>query len=307
MNSNNTKQIGNFSSQFFIPIKERWTQVASETEFNREASFAVQILHGNDYLKKVGKSNPNSLLKAVMNVANCGLTLNPVLAYSYLVPMGGEVVLMPSYKGICKLITDTGSVKSISSQLVYEGDEFDLVMGSEPSVNHKRKFKTKTVVGCYGIAHLKSGHQHIEFMDVEELDQIRDMSEQYKSYVKRGKKGSCIWVDHDGQMKRKTVIKRLSNQLPRTDEFERVANAIELDNAQYKVTNDQRYFIDTMFEQYPVPVEVEDRMRRELISCSSSRASEIIEELKEYKPKSLNERFNQEIVLANPSTPINKS
>lgn len=65
-----------------------------------------------------------SKLQAVFNVALTGLTLNPTLKLAYLVPRYNnasrelEVHLEPSYQGLVKLVTDTGSAKSVSSQVV---------------------------------------------------------------------------------------------------------------------------------------------------------------------------------------------
>lgn len=101
----------------------------TKEDFQREASFAIQHISNNELLQKSSKA---SLLKAVLNVAQTGLTLNPVRKFAWLVPRWNnkkkeyEACLEPSYVGLCKLITDTGAVKSISAQLIWTGDLVDI-------------------------------------------------------------------------------------------------------------------------------------------------------------------------------------
>ena len=58
-------------------------QGLSKEQFNKEASFAIQHLAKNPYLQKASKT---SILQSVLNIAQTGLTLNPVSKYAYLVP-----------------------------------------------------------------------------------------------------------------------------------------------------------------------------------------------------------------------------
>ena len=92
--------------------------------YESEFGFALQQLGANDYTKKIAENNPESLLHAMANVAACGLSLNPAKKECYLVPRKGKVCLDPSYMGLCKLLTDTGSIKWIQTKLVHEKDTF---------------------------------------------------------------------------------------------------------------------------------------------------------------------------------------
>ncbi|MCH7559411.1 MAG: recombinase RecT, partial [Planctomycetes bacterium] len=113
-----------------------------EAKFMSEVSFAVQLINSSKQLKKCTQE---SALKAVVNVAQSGLTLNPIMRLAYLVPRTVRVganyevhaCLDPSYQGLMKLVTDTGSVKSIMAQIVYEGDQIDIDYASDWKVRHK--------------------------------------------------------------------------------------------------------------------------------------------------------------------------
>ena len=58
----------------------------NDLNFAKECEFALQILSKNDYLLGIAKTNPFSLKSAISNVAAIGISLNPALAYAYLVP-----------------------------------------------------------------------------------------------------------------------------------------------------------------------------------------------------------------------------
>jgi len=223
------------SIQLFQPIKDRFLKLANEETFMKEASFALQHIGKNAQLQK---ATTESKIEAVLNVAQTGLSLNPTLKLAYLVPRwskaGTVCHLEPSYQGLVKLLTDTGSVLSVSSHLVYANDEFSLSLGSEPKVEHKPALKDKgEVTHVYAIAKLPTGNM-VEVMDVEEVNEIRDISESWKAY-KSGKLKACVWSEHWGEMARKTVIRRLVKYLPKTDRFEKVAQAVKLDEGDYKI------------------------------------------------------------------------
>lgn len=224
-------------------LKEKMLKLIKEEDYLREASFAIQAINQSEYLQKCSRE---SIMKAVYNTATTGLSLNPVLKFAALVPryMSGsfQCVLEPQYQGLVKLITDTGSVKTVYAHNVYEGDEFDVNYGTEMSVIHKPKFTSKILKLTYAIAILHDGTKQIEVMNVDELYYIRGMSESYKAYDAKKIK-TCIWVQHEGEMCKKTVIKRLVKYLPKTDRYEALAQAVEIDNSDYTASDSQKDYL----------------------------------------------------------------
>jgi len=219
------------TQQFYKPIQIEWVERSGldEATFKKEVSFAVQIMEKNTYLQTC---NPNSILKAVLNVAQIGLTLNPVSKYAYLVPRAKECILDPSYMGLSKLLTDSGAVRSINCQLVFEGDEIEIDQVSEKKITKhipyiltgKQKGEIKAV---YSLATLHDGSFHCELMSRKDVEEVRAISESYKSYVAKKTK-TCIWVTNEGEMFRKTCIKRHYKHLPKSGRPDKFEKAIEL-------------------------------------------------------------------------------
>lgn len=270
-------------SEQFNSIEPRFVELATPETFRKECSFALQHFNKNKYLSS---STTNSKLQAVLNIAQTGLTLNPVLKLAYLVPRYNaqkravECFLEPSYQGLVKLITDTGSAKNVVAHVVYEGDEFEVLMGTTENVVHKPKFQTKNITHVYAIATLSDGSKQIEVMTSDQVDEIRNSSESYKSF-KSGKSKSCIWDDHYSEMARKTVVKRLVKYLPKTNMWDKLGQAIEIDNQDYGASDDQKDYIDSLLMNANIDPDEVDSITRELEYMSSERASELIQFLKD--------------------------
>lgn len=219
---------------FYQPIQTEWIERSGldKATFKKEASFAMQIMEKNDYLRTC---NPNSILKAVLNVAQIGLTLNPVSKYAYLVPRGGECVLDPSYMGLVKLLTDSGSVKSIQCQLIYDGDEIEVDFASDRKITKHIPYvitgnEQGNIRAVYSVATLHDDSFHCELMSRRDVEEIREKSEAYKAYKNPQKPNvkTCIWIDHEGEMFRKTCIKRHFKHLPKSGNLDRFEKAVEL-------------------------------------------------------------------------------
>lgn len=217
----------------------------------RELSFANQTVMRSEQLKKCDK---HSLGAAVVNIANVGLTLNPVSQEAALIARYKkgkyEAVLMPMYQGLVKLLMSQGSVISIITQLVYENDtiEFDLSSSIEPVKKHSPeliKSKRGKILGAYSVATLKSGVKQMEWMDIEEIYGIRNQSDSWKN--ENGRKYSP-WFNFEGEMIRKTVLKRITKYLPKADtEGQKLLDrAIYVDNNDYPASFKQINYIESL-------------------------------------------------------------
>ena len=211
---------------FAVSTRESFASVLSDESvvFDREANFACQIIAGNEYLAKTAMQNRQSVVDAMVNLASIGLTLNPAKKLAYLVPRDKAVKLDISYMGLIELAISSGSVLFAQAHLVHEFDEFELV-GPDKAPIHKRNVFARLedrgpIVGAYCYAKLPGGDFITETMSLEAVYEIRDRSESYKAY-KDGRIKSTPWVDDEGEMIRKTVVKRAHKYWPKSDRLSR--------------------------------------------------------------------------------------
>ena len=205
-------------------VETQFVNVQADTSmtFQREAGFAMQALGSSDFLAKVAINNRQSLINAVTNIAAIGISLNPAEKQAYLVPRGGAVCLDISYMGLIDLATKSGSIMWAKAELVHSNDRFELDGVDKQPTHIRDPFSTDRgeVVGAYCVAKLPNGDYLTEVMSKAELDKVKARSES-------GKKGNGPWATDEGEMQRKTVVKRASKYWPKS---ERLAQAIEILN-----------------------------------------------------------------------------
>jgi recombination protein RecT len=215
--------------QIIDKLEPKFKELASHqaVKFANECQFAKQIILSNSYLQGIAKNNPNSLESAVLNVASCGITLNPALKYAYLVPRKGVVCLDVSYMGLVHLATESGGISWVQAQVVKEKDEFSIYgIGEKPSHKYNAFSDRGAVVGVYVVAKTSEGDFLTHTMSIEDVNKIRDRSDAYKGFLNKGT--SCPWVTDYEEMVKKTCVKQASKLWPKTGE--RFKQAIEAEN-----------------------------------------------------------------------------
>lgn len=220
-----------------IGAQERFVAIAERdkiVEWQRESMFALQSLEKNDYLKRIASSNPASLRNAIINVAACGITLNPAAQYAALVPRDGAVCLDIMYRGLIKIATDMGSIRWVQAELVYSTDKFSYAGPTSAPIHEANVFAKDRgeIIGVYCIAKTVDGDFLTDTMSVDEVNEIRDRSSAWKAFVDKKTK-SCPWDTDWGEMAKKTVIKRARKTWPESkanNGAERLQIATELAN-----------------------------------------------------------------------------
>lgn len=163
-----------------------------------------------------------SFTTAVIDAASLGLCLDGVLGEAYLVPFAGRVSLMPSYKGLLKLVRQSPEVAMVTAKPVYKVDDFDFGFGSKPFIDHRPRVETEDDLKIenlryvYFMVKLTNGCDCPFVMPIAEVWQHRDkFAKEYNSNVANNKKDS-FWHKHPVPMSIKTVVKQGCNsgQLP---------------------------------------------------------------------------------------------
>jgi recombination protein RecT len=184
--------------------------------FEREAGFAIQVLGGSEYAMKAAMGNRQSVVNAVVNVAAIGISLNPAKKQAYLVPRDGKICLDISYMGLLDLAIQSGSILWGQAELVHESDGFELNGFDKPPTHKRNPFATDrgSVIGAYTVVKTRDGDYLTTCMQIADIYDIRNRSSAWKS----GR--SCPWKTDEGEMIKKTVIKRAYKLWPKTDRLD---------------------------------------------------------------------------------------
>lgn len=187
--------------------------------WDKEKMYALQRMTENDRLQQCP---PQSIMNAIVNVASVGLTLNPALGLAYLVPRDGACCLDISYRGLVQLAVDSGAIRYVRADLVYENDHFEWRGLDEKPIHTMNPFSKDRgdVVGVYCYVKTSDGDFLAGTMSVDDVNNIRSLSKA---------PNSPAWKNHWGEMAKKVLIKREQKLWPKAAR-ENVSRAIEVLN-----------------------------------------------------------------------------
>ena len=103
-----------------------------QMDVNKFISVAKLTLNKNPRLLQADKT---SLMQTFMKAAQDGLYLDGKEAAA--VQYGQSVQYIPMVEGIIKVLHNSGLIKIISAEVVYENDFFDYELGTAPKITHK--------------------------------------------------------------------------------------------------------------------------------------------------------------------------
>lgn len=175
---------------------------------------ALTIIKASDTLQKCSEY---SLFTSIAEVAQAGLSLDLHLGQCYLVPFSGVCTVMYGYRGFQELARRSGEVNEIVGEIRYAKDEFKISLGTNRQLIHippdLPESKRGERLGAYAIADMKLSRPVFEYMDAEAILRIKNAV--VKRAEKKGKQS--VWqTENEGEMWRKTPIRRLAKRLPQS-------------------------------------------------------------------------------------------
>lgn len=177
---------------------------------------------------KLRNCTPMSFWNCMIQLSSLGLEPNGREAH--LIPYGREATLIVDYKGLVECINRSGDVSYIKAELVCDNDDFEYDRGQV--TRHRIDFKNPRGdhYAVYSHARLKDGNDVYEVLTREDVEKVREMSPSWKfaergDNSKGGGKKDSTWHQWEGQMWKKTAIRRHSNTLPFSSEVRRIIEA----------------------------------------------------------------------------------
>lgn len=163
---------------------------------------------------KLAKCTQASFINAMMDCGEAGLEPNGREAH--FIPYGDQCQLIIDYKGLIKMAYQSGTVRSIHANTVYEGDDFNYADCTH--IPHGWRIEPKPAtrgkcIGAYCTIEKRGGSVHHERMTFDEIEAIR----------KRSRAGSSgPWKTDWDEMAKKTVFRRASKWIQLSPHLEEV-------------------------------------------------------------------------------------
>lgn len=180
--------------------------------------------------------DPIAVFNEVSKAAALGLYLDPQLGEAYLITgfSNGRYVpqLRLGYRGMIKLARQSGSIASVYAHDVCQNDKFRMALGTDKRIEHEPDYMTdRGEIGLYyAVVRFADGETDFEPMSLKEIHRIRDRSDGWKAF-KAGKIKSTPWGTDEGEMAKKTVLRRLLKRLPQSPE---IAEALRIDDDDFR-------------------------------------------------------------------------
>ncbi len=163
----------------------------------------------------LARTTPESFLGALLTASQLGLEPGPT-GEAYLVPYGTECTFIIGYRGLIKLARNSGQLRDIWAEVVYERDTFKYTLGLHRDLIHEPAAGDRgKPVAVYAAAELADGGRPFVVMTVAEVEAIRARS-------KAGRSGP--WVTDFGAMAKKTAVRQLAKWLPLSAEMTAAVN-----------------------------------------------------------------------------------
>lgn len=158
---------------------------------------------------RLRQCDANSIIHSAMVAAFSGLSIEPSVGQSALVPYGNMATFQPMVKGWIKLAQDTNSVQTLTVAPVYEGD----IASHNPFIG-KYEYNTEphartVITGYMGYIKLLNGYEAYEYRT------IADLHAHAKRYSKTYDSPKGLWRTNFDAMAKKTVLKSIiKNNVP---------------------------------------------------------------------------------------------
>lgn len=217
--------------QFRQELIARRPMLASMLPSNiRPEKFESTVIAAIGANPKLLECSRASLMKASIEAAELGLSLNPALKEAdILVRWDGRTKqniaqFQPRFQGLMKLARQSGEIADIYAHAVRDGDEFDYELGLNKKLVHRPGPKRGALTHAYCVWVTRDGQKSFEVLTLDDVLKIKTRSSS------KNREGELVgpWANDEEEMWRKSAVRRASKYMPMAaDDF---TKAVTIDN-----------------------------------------------------------------------------
>lgn len=228
-------------------FEERNPLVISERLKNELKLINERFNSEDNAVMKVLKDNQTASFLKVKNLSEAGLSI--LNNDYYIVPMGNNVNIEPSYMGLVKVAINEALKRGfeiiVKSDTVSNSDEVKIITENEiDNLSISKNPLDNSIKGAYAlISIVKNGnllYRKAEFLNKEQIDTIKS-----KTFSKEGK----VYKEFPEEMARKSAIRRAIKHINYFIKSDVLDGVISIDNENYNFSNSNLKAIDDKKEQ----------------------------------------------------------
>lgn len=135
-----------------------------------------------------------------------------------------EAVFIPGYQGLVDLCYRSGEIEYVAPNVVCENDEFEFELGSKPYIKHRPSLKGDrgAMYAVYATAMIKGATNPLILSPLtkDDIQKVKNSSAAYRAAKQYN--NDTVWEgDFEGEMWKKTAIKRIAKLLPKSTKLNR--------------------------------------------------------------------------------------
>ncbi|EDO6604481.1 recombinase RecT [Campylobacter coli] len=228
-------------------FEERNPLVISERLENELKLINERFNSEDNAVMKVLKDNQTASFLKVKNLSEAGLSI--LNNDYYIVPMGNNVNIEPSYMGLVKVAINEALKRGfeiiVKSDTIANSDEVKIITENEiDNLSISKNPLDNSIKGAYAlISIVKNGnllYRKAEFLNKEQIDTIKS-----KTFSKEGK----VYKEFPEEMARKSAIRRAIKHINYFIKSDVLDGVISIDNENYNFSNLNLKAIDDKKEQ----------------------------------------------------------
>lgn len=167
-----------------------------------------------------------SVWLAVQHAVELGLEPGSLLGHAYLVPFRNnktgttDCTLIVGYQGLIQLIMRSGLVQGVRAEIVYKADQWDVQLGTSPSLMHKPELEAENrgpALFAYSVANIAGMGTH--FIVASRADIEKRMRVSKSGFDRKSGAPSGVWAEWQEEMWRKTALRMHAKWLPMSTEI----------------------------------------------------------------------------------------
>jgi phage RecT family recombinase len=146
------------------------------------------------------QTDAGTVIASVYSAARLGLEVG---SDAYLVTFKGVCQLIPSYKGLAKLMITSGHAVDVGASQVHEGEHYVMQFGEVTEHRNDPACWDRPVLFWYGWAKLRNGERVTQVVTPAKMDELRK---------KGAAKSDSPWRTNPREMEYKSCIRALANR-----------------------------------------------------------------------------------------------
>jgi len=182
--------------------------------------FVESLMQIHSEVPDVGQCTIASVWGCALGAAKLGLEIGKTLQLSSLVRYANTATLIIGYRGYIALALENG-YRDIAAEVVYQGDDFEISLGTNRHIRHIPRYETEEPIGAYCTAVDPTGGIVFHYMPIREINKIAEK-------VLARFHGKSVWATDRDAMIRKTPIRHMLSKLAKIrPEQRRIMEAVE--------------------------------------------------------------------------------